>query len=226
MTASDIAARRIREARTRKGWRVKDLAERCAKAGAGNITAAVITNLETRRRPGREITADELLVLAWVLEVPPVQLLSPLGDEALLVVPGEEKGTPDAMAWLTAHDAATFPGRPAPNVRTKTEHEPGPEDLPFTLEPQEIELAMAHLRDIHRILRARLAEGIPRPDGLQMFGDPGWDATQWDDLIARGFSQAEVAAVLAIVRAKAYSAEMRALVEATAEQRQQRRAVG
>jgi transcriptional regulator with XRE-family HTH domain len=110
LSASDIAALRIREARTKRGWRVKDLAERCKKAGMPNLTAAVITNLETRRRPGREITAEELLALAWVLDVPPVQLLTPLnGNEILEVVPGEDKGPLAAPAWL-ADDHAVLDG--------------------------------------------------------------------------------------------------------------------
>src|ERR1700730_3967742 len=116
--ASDIAARRIREARTKRGWTVKALAARCADAGAIHLTAAVITNLETRRRPGREITAEELLALAWVLEVPPVQLLCPLnGDEALQVVPGEDKGPLEAVAWMADEDAVIEAVRPAGSGR-------------------------------------------------------------------------------------------------------------
>ena len=114
LSASDIAARRIREERTRKGWRVRDLADRCKEAGAGTLTAPVITNLETRRRPGREITAEELLALAFVLEVPPVQLLCPLdGDEVLEVVPGCAKGPLDAAAWLADEDAVLRAVQPA-----------------------------------------------------------------------------------------------------------------
>lgn len=101
LTASDIAAKRIREARRRKEWRIADLAAACEKAGVPQITSAVITNLETRRRPGREITAEELLALAWVLEVPPVLLLTPLGDdEELEVVPGVSLGPFEAPPWM------------------------------------------------------------------------------------------------------------------------------
>lgn len=114
LSASDIAALRIREARKKRGWTVKDLAGQCAKAGVPHITAAVITNLETRRRPGREITAEELVALAWVLDVPPVQLLSPIGGaETLGIVPGEEKGPLEAAAWLADEDAVLTAVRPA-----------------------------------------------------------------------------------------------------------------
>jgi transcriptional regulator with XRE-family HTH domain len=106
MSASDIAGKRIREARIAKGWRVRDVAGHCAKAGAGNITATVITNLETRRRATREITVDEWLTLAYVLDVPPIQLVSPLSaDEQLEIVPGVTKGILEAGPWI-ADDAA------------------------------------------------------------------------------------------------------------------------
>jgi transcriptional regulator with XRE-family HTH domain len=120
LSASDIAARRIREARKRRGWLVKDLAAQCKKAGFPRLTAAVITNLETRRRPGREITADELLALAWVLEVPPAQLLSPLnGGETLQIVPGEERDPLEAVAWLGDDDAALPAVRHAGSARER-----------------------------------------------------------------------------------------------------------
>lgn len=107
LSASDIAALRIHEARKKRGWTVRELAGACGKAGAVKITPAVITNLESRRRPGREITVDEWLALAWVLGVPPLQLLAPVGDgETLQVVPGEDKGSFDAVGWLTDDDAA------------------------------------------------------------------------------------------------------------------------
>ena len=106
LSASDIAARRIREERQRRKLTVKDLAAACAKAGVPHLTAPVITNLESRRKASREITAEELLALAFVLQVPPVQLLCPLdGGEVLQVVPGKEKGPLDAAAWLADEDA-------------------------------------------------------------------------------------------------------------------------
>jgi transcriptional regulator with XRE-family HTH domain len=116
LSASDVAALRIREARSRHGWTVKELAARCAKAGASRLTAPVITNLETRRRPGREISAEELLALAWVLGVPPVQLLTPVsGGEVLEVVPGQEMGPLDAPGWLADDEAVAGPVRWAGN---------------------------------------------------------------------------------------------------------------
>lgn len=105
LSVSDLAGRRIREIRKRRRWTVRDLADRCAEIGAPRITATVITNLETRRRATREITADELLVIAYALEVAPALLMSPLnGDEQLEIVPGVSKDILEAAAWIADDD--------------------------------------------------------------------------------------------------------------------------
>jgi transcriptional regulator with XRE-family HTH domain len=102
---SDVASRRIREARQRRGWTVKELADKCADAGAPHITATVITNLETRRHSTREITLDEVLALARVLEVTPLQLMIPLdADETLEPVSGVELDAMGAISWIAADD--------------------------------------------------------------------------------------------------------------------------
>ena len=70
-------------------------------AGAPQITPTVITNLETRRRKTREITVDEVLVLAHILEVPPLQLIVPQdAGEELEVVPGLNLDALAATDWI------------------------------------------------------------------------------------------------------------------------------
>jgi transcriptional regulator with XRE-family HTH domain len=80
----------------------------------------VITNLETRRRKTREITLDELLVLAHVLDVPPLQLVVPRNDgEELEVVPGVLLGALDAADWIVGERVPTGLddiGNPAPGA--------------------------------------------------------------------------------------------------------------
>ena len=101
LNASDLAGRRIREARQRHGWTVRELADRCAKAGASQVSSAVITNLETRRRASRQVTVEELLVLAHVLAVPPAQLMIPLdAGEELEILPGVTMGPLEAAGWI------------------------------------------------------------------------------------------------------------------------------
>lgn len=102
MSASDLAGHRIREFRQRRGWTAKELADRCAEAGAPHITATVITNLETRRRRTRQITLDELLVLACVLKVPPILLFLPLNDgERLEITPAISTDPVPSALWLS-----------------------------------------------------------------------------------------------------------------------------
>ena len=99
--ASDLAGIRVRQARQRRNWTAKDLADRCAAAGAPQITPTVITNLETRRRKTREISVDEVLVLAHVLDVAPLQLIVPQDEgEELEVVPGLSLGGLAAADWI------------------------------------------------------------------------------------------------------------------------------
>jgi transcriptional regulator with XRE-family HTH domain len=100
-SASDLAGRRIREARQRRGWTVRELADRCAGSGVPQITATVLTNLETRRRSTREIAVGEVLALAQVLGVPPLQLIVPLdAGEKLEVIPGTGMDAIDAVNWI------------------------------------------------------------------------------------------------------------------------------
>lgn len=100
LSASSIAGLRIRQARQRHGWTAAELAARCAKAGAPQLSPTVITNIETRRRESREVSVDELLILAHVLGVPPVQLMIPLdAGEELEIVPGVTMGPLEAAGW-------------------------------------------------------------------------------------------------------------------------------
>jgi transcriptional regulator with XRE-family HTH domain len=118
--ASDLVGIRVRQARQQHGWTAKDLADRCAAAGAPQITPTVVTNLETRRRKTREVTVDELLVLALVLGVPPLQLIVPQDPgEELEVVPGTELASGTAADWLAGAPASS------PMDPLSTPHESG-----------------------------------------------------------------------------------------------------
>jgi transcriptional regulator with XRE-family HTH domain len=81
-TVSDIVAARIKEARKARDWRTADLAEQCEAAGHPELTRSVIENIESgRRRDGkrtRDVTVDELRVLADVLHFSPADVLGGL----------------------------------------------------------------------------------------------------------------------------------------------------
>jgi transcriptional regulator with XRE-family HTH domain len=85
---SGLVAERIKDERRRAGLSTKTLAERCASLGAPQMTAAVLMNIESGRKDQngkrrRDITVDELLVLAYALGVSPLGLLLPDDENRL-----------------------------------------------------------------------------------------------------------------------------------------------
>jgi transcriptional regulator with XRE-family HTH domain len=81
-TPSAIMARRIRELRERRDWTAEQLASRCAEAGMPSLTRSVIANAESGRRQSG-FTIEEMLTLAYVLDLAPVYLFLPI-DAALV----------------------------------------------------------------------------------------------------------------------------------------------
>jgi len=83
-TWSDAVAANIRDLRKRRGWTVADLARRCQDLGGAGLTAAVVENIEHGRPRGgkrtRDVTVDELAVLAAALSVPASALMPALAD--------------------------------------------------------------------------------------------------------------------------------------------------
>jgi transcriptional regulator with XRE-family HTH domain len=91
-TPSDIVSDRVRQVRRKRGMTMADLAERCTNLGMPHLSVSAISNIETGRRDKktgrrrRDVTVDELLVLAAALNVSPVNLLVP-PDAGLTVYP-------------------------------------------------------------------------------------------------------------------------------------------
>ena len=107
---SDVIADRIRDVREKRKLTVRDLAARCAAAGAPELTADALFKLETRRAsPGglpRPVTADELMVLALVLNVAPVHLLVPTDDRpAYQITPTVTADPGDVRAFIRGQQA-------------------------------------------------------------------------------------------------------------------------
>jgi transcriptional regulator with XRE-family HTH domain len=104
--ASDLAGERVKEIRKRRGWTAAQLAARLAAVGADQLTEAALANIETgRRRNGqrrRDVTIDEILALAYVLNVPPVLLFTPVGTEdTLAITPAIDMTAWDALPWVS-----------------------------------------------------------------------------------------------------------------------------
>lgn len=89
------AVRRFREER---GMSAQDVAAACAKLGYP-IARNVIANLENGRRSSVDVA--EVLVLAKVLDVPPVVFLVPLGEVGEVeLLPGLMYSTGEALQWV------------------------------------------------------------------------------------------------------------------------------
>jgi transcriptional regulator with XRE-family HTH domain len=106
-TPSDVVAARISALRKRRKWNLKRLAAECAYYGADRLTENVLENIEYGRRGKdghrrRDVTVDELLVLAAALGVPILALLLPEPHEADTVrIAGDLEVTwATAAGWL------------------------------------------------------------------------------------------------------------------------------
>ena len=108
---SDVVADQVRKHRERRGISRDELAKRCADLGAPQLTYSALVNIETGRKGEskkrrRDVTVDELAVLARALGVPPVALLFPVGSvEEVNVLPGRPAPTWDALRWFTGESA-------------------------------------------------------------------------------------------------------------------------
>jgi hypothetical protein len=105
-TVSDQIASRIRELRWQRGeMTVADLAAKCDAAGMPSLTTQALYRLEQRGNPGRParpVSVDELLVLAYVLDVAPMVLLAGNSDDkATPVTPKISVPALVARNWIT-----------------------------------------------------------------------------------------------------------------------------
>jgi transcriptional regulator with XRE-family HTH domain len=89
-SASGSVAQRVQELRKRRGWSVARLADECAKVGAPQLTANVLTNLLSRQQRRRDLTVEEVGALAAVFDMVPARLLpevwDPIDDPARLIL--------------------------------------------------------------------------------------------------------------------------------------------
>ena len=65
----------VRSLRAERGWSARQLAEECDRAGGTSLTRGTIAKIESGGR--KHVTAEELAVLAQVLQVSPTDLLTP-----------------------------------------------------------------------------------------------------------------------------------------------------
>jgi hypothetical protein len=105
---TEVLVQAIRDARDREGWNARTLADACAQAGMPSLDQSTITNILNNRR--QRIGVDEWLTLAYVLNLPPAQMLLPLteSDRAALT-PAVTTGHDAALKWLLGEEGAPLP---------------------------------------------------------------------------------------------------------------------
>ncbi|MEV0209420.1 helix-turn-helix domain-containing protein [Streptomyces sp. NPDC050788] len=101
---------RVKELRRRKGLTAAELGEELAKLGVP-WNRAIVTNFELGRRPA--VSVQEVMALALVLDVAPVNLLVPLDSQPYRVTPegAHVQGSGDVWRWLRGD-------RPLPGTQT------------------------------------------------------------------------------------------------------------
>ena len=164
-------AERVRQIRRRRGLTAEGLAARCAEIGAPEITRSVIANIETGRkgrdgRRRRDVTVDELLILAFALQVPPALLMVPLdGTETLQVTNDVQMGVLQAANWMAGDDAAAGfyePGADqAARIARSVFAQPRPDTTPFVL-LRRISSALNRAEDVKQA-NAKRPEGGETP---------------------------------------------------------------
>lgn len=106
---ADIVGAQVATLRKRAGMTREDLSRATGDMG-WPLTVDMLINIETRRlRKGqvkaREITVDELVVLARILDVPPILLLYPVGTaDCVEVGNGETAPTWHAARWFVGEE--------------------------------------------------------------------------------------------------------------------------
>ncbi|MEX2501223.1 MAG: helix-turn-helix transcriptional regulator [Trueperaceae bacterium] len=99
---SEVFRRRLREARERRGWSTRELADRLELHGT-KMDRATISRIELGAPPkGRNVTIDELFALCFVLNVPPTWLLTPYAaQEPVALTAADVVPASSVRAWLS-----------------------------------------------------------------------------------------------------------------------------
>lgn len=101
-TPVSTIARRIKELRARRGWTAEKLGKELTRHGA-KFDRFTISNLESGKR--QNVTVNELLAMAMVFDVAPINLLVPLDDSPYQITTQREEGSDTVRAWMRGEDA-------------------------------------------------------------------------------------------------------------------------
>ncbi|MFF7192642.1 helix-turn-helix domain-containing protein [Streptomyces sp. NPDC008079] len=113
---ASTAAREVRRYRLARGMSVQRLADICTEEYGLPMKRSVLANFEGGRRPA--LSVAELLILARILQAPPLLFIFPVGqEETVEVLPGEAVDTWDALQWFTGE--GRFPSERIPRGETE-----------------------------------------------------------------------------------------------------------
>ena len=101
VTAGQAFAGRLKQVRTRHGWTQRQLADRLAELGYA-IDRPTLSKLERGGERARNVKLEEVMAIAYALDVSPYHLIAPYSMESRLqVVPKEQPFVPGvARKWL------------------------------------------------------------------------------------------------------------------------------
>jgi len=103
-------ARQVQTLRRRKGWNSAQLGDALTQHGI-RWDRHIVASLESGRRKGVSVT--ELLALAFVLDVAPVNLLLPVGGGRYQVLPNRVEDSGAVLDWVRGR-------RPLPGTDERT----------------------------------------------------------------------------------------------------------
>jgi hypothetical protein len=102
MTSTQVIAERVRQLMKRKDWTAQRLVDELAKVGI-EWTRLIVANLLVKKsdRRRRYVTVDELLALAKVLDVAPIDLMLPVDLAArYAITPTTAVQASVARSWI------------------------------------------------------------------------------------------------------------------------------
>lgn len=162
-TAADVVRRRVKQLRTERGWTMPRLVTELRKHNPDTaFDRDVLANFETGRRAN--VSIDEVLLLAYVLDVAPAELLCPFDNELPVTVGGTAPAPGQLWRWLV--DGKRLPGQDNSAENTITAQLVyGKSAIPFTDSPAELADIMAHLAKQQRFIASKMQRAFAATEG-------------------------------------------------------------
>lgn len=161
-TAADVVRRRVKLLRMERGWTAQQLADELAKHNPDTaFDRDVLASFETGRRAN--VSIDEVLLLAYVLDVAPAELVCPFDTELPVTVAGTAPAPQLLWRWLVNGKRLpgqddTFSGTIAANLIYNNP------TVPFTDDPAELAGIASNLAKQQRFITDRLQRALAVKD--------------------------------------------------------------